>query len=70
MSREGLGTVPAILVKMDILAEKVDVMNLNNDTFFTILDTPFEPWNSVFWKMLMKTLKILTLKLTIFGLFH
>ena len=37
------GTVPAITFKLDILAEKVNFMNLNNLVFFNILDTPFEP---------------------------
>ena len=37
------GTVPAIVFKMDILAQKVNFMNLKKQAIFIILDTPLEP---------------------------
>ena len=37
------GTVLVILLTMDIYAQKANIINLNNQGFFIILDTPFEP---------------------------
>lgn len=40
---KGQGTVPEIPFKMDLLAGKVNIMELNTEAFNDKLDTPFRP---------------------------
>ena len=47
------GTVPAIVFKMDILAQKVNFMKLKKQAFFNILDTLFEAQYSENLKLLI-----------------
>ena len=54
---------------LDTLAENLNFIKLNDVVFFNILDTPFEPYDSNIEESLMKSVKMLTQKLTIFLLF-
>ena len=55
--------MPAISFKKDILAENVNSINMDNHAFFIILDTPFEPYDTDFQELLLKSTKIWTSKL-------